>query len=113
MTEEVKAKIDRQRLIRAVVRREPEVILRAAEGCMVYCWVPSKKLDGEDNPPVAVTDHWDPHDIWAGVELPEGGTVLPILLDEGTVLYGISKGESHMMMSVVPLRYLGLFTGGS
>lgn len=101
----------KQRLIRAVVTRSPAKIFQAEEACLVVCWLPARKLDGEMNYSVALNDNWDPTSRWAGVELDSDKT-LTVFLDVGESLYSVSKDESHLSMSVIPAKYAGVFGGG-
>lgn len=98
--------MSKQRLVRAVVTRSKRPVFEAAEACLVSCWVPERKLDGEPNHPVALsTDDGSTH--WHGVELDHSRSIT-VFLDVGDAIYAVSKDESHLSMSVIPASMASL-----
>jgi hypothetical protein len=95
-------------LIRAVVTRAPAVIFTAADDCVLWVWLPDRKLDDSINHPVALRKQNEVADNdWYGVEL-DAGLRIPIFLASGEGLVAMSKDESHLSMSVLPAKAFAL-----
>lgn len=94
-----------QRLLRAVVTRAPASIYQADKPCLVVVWVPPRKLSGEENSSVAITDVEGDDVAFTGVEIGPDGTKYPVFLQAGESLFAVTKDESHVAMSVIPAEY--------
>lgn len=96
-----------QRLGRAVVRSEPQVIYTAEEPCVVHLHVVSKRLDGDgtvDSPEAIISVNVPPAIPYGDEHSPElpFDRAFPVFLDTGDALWAVSPGETIVSFSAVP-----------